>query len=451
MTAVAFAALLGAAPAVAPARAGIDARSAFAAVLAAAARADDPGACLTRTGTAGDSAEAPDRADREPGGGQTAGPEATAVCAAAPGTATDASMLNALPAAATATSEMTAPEATATRESTAGSPTKEPAASAVAVAVAGAVRLASASPEPALPAGSASTAVTVRPSTTAVGGTCSPALPVAAGEQPAVLEQSAPATPALPGSMTSGPAGQGALTRPSTSVLAGPAARAGVGAPAGTARPGPAETAIADAGTAPPGPADTAIDAVRSDATIAHAVLTDAAVAQASPAATLLGAPAQAPAIGQAASADVPRAVASQVLPAVVNLVQRPAGEHRLTLTVHPDSLGPVTVRAHIGREGDVRVELIGATDAGREALRTIVADLRRDLATVLPQASLSLSAGSDGAGRENPLGAGGDPAPRGAPQPDLAQAGSADAVAAPPEPVHPVSTSNGASLDVVV
>ncbi|MFS0851954.1 flagellar hook-length control protein FliK, partial [Microbacterium sp. 179-I 3D4 NHS] len=91
----------------------------------------------------------------------------------------------------------------------------------------------------------------------------------------------------------------------------------------------------------------------------------------------------------------VPRAVAAQVAPVVVSIAQRPAGTHQLTLTVNPDSLGPVTVRARIGHNGDIQVQLSGATDAGREALRTIVAELRRDLAAVTPHATLTLGSGS--------------------------------------------------------
>ncbi|WP_223628679.1 hypothetical protein [Microbacterium sp. EST19A] len=91
------------------------------------------------------------------------------------------------------------------------------------------------------------------------------------------------------------------------------------------------------------------------------------------------------------AAAAVPRAVAAQVAPVVLSIVQRPVGSHQLTMTVNPDTLGPVTVRAHISTGGEVRVELLGATDAGREALRTIVTDLRRDLAAVMPHASLTL------------------------------------------------------------
>ncbi|KJL27773.1 flagellar hook-length control protein FliK [Microbacterium oxydans] len=91
------------------------------------------------------------------------------------------------------------------------------------------------------------------------------------------------------------------------------------------------------------------------------------------------------------AAAAVPRAVAAQVAPVVLSIIQRPVGSHQLTMTVNPDTLGPVTVRAHISAGGEVRVELLGATDAGRDALRSIVTDLRRDLAAVMPHASLAL------------------------------------------------------------
>ncbi|MHC9044213.1 hypothetical protein ACYX8G_06515 [Microbacterium saperdae] len=94
-----------------------------------------------------------------------------------------------------------------------------------------------------------------------------------------------------------------------------------------------------------------------------------------------------------------PRAVAAQVSPVVLSIVQRPIGSHQLTMTVTPDTLGPVTVRAHVSAGGDVRVELLGATEAGREALRTIVTDLRRDLAAAMPHASLTLGSGTTAEG----------------------------------------------------
>jgi flagellar hook-length control protein FliK len=136
-------------------------------------------------------------------------------------------------------------------------------------------------------------------------------------------------------------------------------------------------------------------------ATAAPAPVDDAAPASAVPSpATSAAAPVVPQASATPAEAPAPvthttRAVAAQVSPVVVSIAQRPSGTHQLTMTVNPDSLGPVTVRAHIGQGGDVRVELIGATDAGRDALRAIVTDLRRDLAAAMPHATLSIAQGA--------------------------------------------------------
>ncbi|WP_141651309.1 flagellar hook-length control protein FliK [Microbacterium sp. 3J1] len=133
---------------------------------------------------------------------------------------------------------------------------------------------------------------------------------------------------------------------------------------------------------------------------------------------------ASAPVPTGASDAPSPRAVAAQVAPAVINLAQRPAGTHQLTMTVNPDSLGPVTLRAHISAGGDVQVELFGGTDAGRDALRLIATDLRRDLASVMPTATLSVAHGAAGeadAGRGS-AGEGSGPADQGSgrePRPD--------------------------------
>ena len=111
------------------------------------------------------------------------------------------------------------------------------------------------------------------------------------------------------------------------------------------------------------------------------------------------------------------RAVAAQVAPVVVSIAQRPMGTHQLTMTVNPDSLGPVTVRAHISASGDVQVELSGATDAGRDALRTMLVELRRDLAAVMPHASLSVTHGTsaDASGDRGQQAAGDAPTGQGA------------------------------------
>ena len=81
----------------------------------------------------------------------------------------------------------------------------------------------------------------------------------------------------------------------------------------------------------------------------------------------------------------------------VAKLAEAGPGERSVIVRVSPDTYGPVTVRATIGVDGSIRVELASATDAGREALRSGLADLRRDLAQVLgPNAQLSVDTRTD-------------------------------------------------------
>ncbi len=130
--------------------------------------------------------------------------------------------------------------------------------------------------------------------------------------------------------------------------------------------------------------------APESPATLAPVVL-PAAVPTTAPTATT---PVQAPAVPA-------RAEAAALVPQLVRPLQslRSAGDgnHVLTISVTPETLGPVTVRAHVS--GDhVRIELVAPTDQARDALRSILTDLRRDLAqgaSSQPQSfSLDLSSG---------------------------------------------------------
>lgn len=94
--------------------------------------------------------------------------------------------------------------------------------------------------------------------------------------------------------------------------------------------------------------------------------------------------------------ATVPHSVpfATQVASPVFTLSAAGPGEHVLTVNVSPDNLGPVTVRAHVSGDG-IRVELFAPNEAGREALRGILPELRRDLAGSGMSASLDLSEGN--------------------------------------------------------
>ncbi|MFC0486977.1 flagellar hook-length control protein FliK [Sinomonas atrocyanea] len=86
-----------------------------------------------------------------------------------------------------------------------------------------------------------------------------------------------------------------------------------------------------------------------------------------------------------------PQGFADQLSRPVATLAQAGPGEHLMTVKVTPENLGPVTVQARIGADG-VRIELFAPTDAGRAAVHSVLADLRRDLAGTGLGASLDLS-----------------------------------------------------------
>ena len=69
-----------------------------------------------------------------------------------------------------------------------------------------------------------------------------------------------------------------------------------------------------------------------------------------------------------------------QLAKPLFTLVGAPQGQHIMTLKVSPEDLGPLTVRAHIDAAG-VRIELFAPGDAGREAVRGILPELRKELA----------------------------------------------------------------------
>jgi flagellar hook-length control protein FliK len=141
--------------------------------------------------------------------------------------------------------------------------------------------------------------------------------------------------------------------------------RSGAAAPAPAASP-----TVADA-VAPTTPAPAGVTAVAAPAPTA-------ATASTTPAAPTNSAP---------PTADL----STQLSRPLFTLASAGRGEHVMTVHVTPDALGPVTVRAHVGADG-VRVELFAPTDTGRDALRAILPDLRRDLSGAGLGGSLDLS-----------------------------------------------------------
>jgi flagellar hook-length control protein FliK len=232
---------------------------------------------------------------------------------------------------------------------------------------------------------------------------------------------------------------------------AGQSAKGGAGS--GAASMTPAATATSETGVSPNTAASAANPVTRPEQQAAPAALAPA-VAPTTPTAT----PVQAvmPASGTtatahtAAPASTPTNTAAD-LPAQLSrplftLASAGRGQHVMTVHVTPEALGPVTVRAHVGAEG-VRVELFAPTDVGRDALRSILPDLRRDLSGAGLSGSLDLSSqnqpspnGDERAqwlsnARQNESGDPSGNAPRASVDPDQTQ----PRAPRPGEPVHTI------------
>jgi flagellar hook-length control protein FliK len=91
-----------------------------------------------------------------------------------------------------------------------------------------------------------------------------------------------------------------------------------------------------------------------------------------------VAATAAAPEPARTVPAEVAAAVRQQLTGPLVKISQT-NGEQILVVQVRPENLGPVTVHAHV-RDNAVHVELFAPSDAGRDALAQVSADLRADL-----------------------------------------------------------------------
>lgn len=181
-----------------------------------------------------------------------------------------------------------------------------------------------------------------------------------------------------------GQAGTGAGGSPGGSSAGSPAGSPS-GAPSATtsATSATAQSATTSSTLTQSGPAG---DAAPSVATAQAAPATEAAGdTAATPTPGIGAAPTTATAPTAATPATPPAAapqppLAPQLAGQLAHLRHLSSGDHVLTLSVTPDTFGPVRVVAHITPEG-VSLQLFGASDAAREALRGALTDLRRDLA----------------------------------------------------------------------
>lgn len=91
------------------------------------------------------------------------------------------------------------------------------------------------------------------------------------------------------------------------------------------------------------------------------------------------GVTATAPAQAASAPTGPPAPPATQIAMHVVPLRREADGVHRLTVHMNPEALGPVSLVAEI-RDNAIQIQLVGSTDAGRDALRNALGDLRKEL-----------------------------------------------------------------------
>jgi flagellar hook-length control protein FliK len=190
-----------------------------------------------------------------------------------------------------------------------------------------------------------------------------------------------------------------ALAAPSATAAARPAAASGVPADASVA-------AEASASAPSPLPARVVADAASTDAPVALAAAEAAGPASAAAPAPQAAAPAVATTASAAPATDAaPRPAAAtptltaQVSPPVVRLVASGTGEHTIRLTVTPESLGPILVRARVSADGSARIDLVAPDGVARDALQQLGTDLRRDLAGAgFSSATLTILTAADGA-----------------------------------------------------
>jgi len=94
--------------------------------------------------------------------------------------------------------------------------------------------------------------------------------------------------------------------------------------------------------------------------------------------------------IARPADPQAVRMVHEQLRGTVVRMVSDSQGNKLIKVRLHPEELGPVTVKATFESTG-VRIELIPATDSARESVKAALHDLRRDLLAHYSDATLDM------------------------------------------------------------
>ena len=89
---------------------------------------------------------------------------------------------------------------------------------------------------------------------------------------------------------------------------------------------------------------------------------------------------------------------AAQMSRPVLALAHGTSGAQQVTVHVTPEHLGPVSVRAIVSPDG-VRIELFAPVGSGREALRQVLGDLRRDVVAAGLTATVDISPRDAGTG----------------------------------------------------
>ena len=204
--------------------------------------------------------------------------------------------------------------------------------------------------------------------------TDSSAAGAAAGTSVAPDPGAAAGTAIGPDSAATGDPGAGTTTGPADDASTPPAAGDLAGGPATDAGTTGTDRSVGDtfpgATTGAGQPAGAAPADVTATASAVAAATGPAPAAPTGPATPAAAAPPPTPTF---------QPPASQLATRIAPLRLEADGIHRLTVNLHPADLGPVQVIAEI-RNGEVSVQLSGATDAGNDALRNAIDDLRREL-----------------------------------------------------------------------